>query len=737
MKEHFAVIAHPAQFLATEAAPAAARTEGNGWTWPVEIIQEGFAGGTLCDEGGCRALPHYFTRQVVAEFAQAANHARFGRRHPGPQESEDDPERIAGWFENGRLVGGAARATLHLLKSEEALRQKLLAARQAKKLDLFGLSVLSYVAFKPGKIQGREALVSEKLGKLISVDLVTEPGAGGKFLEVAASKGLLSDFKEFSCSCGGTGKNPTADPAQRDTGRKLNGGAMKEQIKKVLEALRKFDPGRAEGFEQEFGDLPEDKHAEFLVKVTEALAAARPGDRLPITEPAGQGEGTDAAAILVKAQEALAEARRLQTANLIERKLGEAKLPEPAARLVREHLEGSGDSRDVPAERLYEQVDAEIKRVREAFASFAQVGKVSSDHTVQVGLGNRDKVQLAMDSMLGVREAQKDPNTRPFRGIKEAYIYCTGDRDLTFQRGGFYRISEAIATADFPQILLNSLTKRLIQDYAALGMGGLELLFTPAPLGDYKTQDRVRMGYLGDLPTVSEGAAYTELTKPTDEKISYAPAKRGGLLTISEETIRNDDLGKIADFPERMARAGRRTLKQFITDFFLNNPAYDPDALAWFHATHSNLGSVALSAAELDAREILLMKQTEKDSAKRLGLPLEWIMVPLDLKATAYQINQNNEGTNSWFHRFGVGNERIIVNELMTDTNDWYYGSLPANAAFLEIGFLDGVQQPQIFLANNPALGTTFTNDQLQYKVKFVFGGDILDFRPVGKNAVV
>jgi hypothetical protein len=54
----------------------------------------------------------------------------------------------------------------------------------------------------------------------------------------------------------------------------------------------------------------------------------------------------------------------------------------------------------------------------------------------------------------------------------------------------------------------------------------------------------------------------------------------------------------------------------------------------------------------------------------------------------------------------------------------------------LEIGFLDGVQQPQIFLANLPTQGTQFTNDQLQYKVKFVFGGAIVDFRPVAKNVV-
>lgn len=358
---------------------------------------------------------------------------------------------------------------------------------------------------------------------------------------------------------------------------------------------------------------------------------------------------------------------------------------------------------------------------------------------ITFGRETQDKIQLAMDAMLGVREALADRSVRPFRGLREAYEWVTGDQDFQIDRGGFFRSSEAITTSDFPNLLLNSMTKKLIQDYAAVGMGGMERLYTTARLNDYKTQDRVRLGYLDDLATVNEAAAYLEITKPTDEKISYAPFKKGGLMTISEETIRNDDLGKVATFPSRLARAARRTLKQFITDFFVNNPNYDPDGVAWFAAGHANLGNTALSSAELDAREQAMMKQTEKDSGKRLGLPLQWIMVPVDLKATAYQVNNNNDGTNSWFERFGRDHgkpEGIIVNELLSDTNDWFYGAYPSEAPFIEIGFLDGIEQPQILLANMATQGTMFTNDQLQYKVKWAFGGDVVDFRPVGKNAV-
>jgi hypothetical protein len=173
-----------------------------------------------------------------------------------------------------------------------------------------------------------------------------------------------------------------------------------------------------------------------------------------------------------------------------------------------------------------------------------------------------------------------------------------------------------------------------------------------------------------------------------------------------------------------------------VTNFFITPPNYDPDGLAWFHATHANLGTTALASAELDARAIALAKQSEKDSTNRLGFPLEWIMIPVDLRPTAMQINRNMTGTNNWYQKFGENEDNIIVNPLLTDVTDWYGGCFPATAPFLEIGFLDGYQVPQVYLANSQTVGAQFTNDQLQFKVKFVFGGKPIDFRSVFKETV-
>jgi hypothetical protein len=740
-------VAESAKFLAAEAAAT-----DDGWSWPVQVMQAGPARGKLEDANGKAMGPHYFPPEIVAQVAQAVNGARFRRRHPEVGDGNDAPELTAGWVSDGKMVGSAAQAKVNLLRSETEIRSKLMAAREAGKLDLFGVSIYGYFGWKGSRVDGKPALVATSLEKFVGLDMCAEPAAGGRFLRVAASHDVAAEMSALQAKAviKGHGGRKAADKVSPGTagssresggpqgaGRNQGGTSMKDSILKVLEALRRIDAGRASELAKEFESCPDDKQFEFFARVSEAVTEKLPAAVLSDAPAARAAADLLSAAakaalagqnneVMLRAQEALADAKKITFSGTLERKLTESKLPMPAQTIVRKHFDGmTADDKTV---------DGFIASVRESFAAFTSIGTQTG--SIEVGRNSQDKIQLAVDAMLGVKEALKS-GVRPFRGLRDAYQFITGDRDCTFGQGGFFRTSEAIATTDFPNILLNSLTKKLLQDYIEFQIvPGLERLYNTSRLTDYKPQDRVRMGYLGDLPTVAEAGVYTELTKPTDEKITYSIGKKGGLLTISEETIRNDDLNKISQFPNRLARAARHTLASFVTNFFITNPAYDPDGLTWFHATHANTGVTALSSNELDVRAIALAKQSEKDSTNRLGLTLDWIMIPIDLRPAAMQINRNMLATNNWYNKFGDGEQNIIVNPLLTDVNDWYGGSMPANAPFLEIGFLDGYETPQIFLANLPTQGTQFTNDQLQYKVKFVFGGKPIDFRGTFKEVV-
>jgi hypothetical protein len=181
-----------------------------------------------------------------------------------------------------------------------------------------------------------------------------------------------------------------------------------------------------------------------------------------------------------------------------------------------------------------------------------------------------------------------------------------------------------------------------------------------------------------------------------------------------------------------------------VTNFFLNNPAYNPDGLSWFNAAHNNLFALPLTPANLTLVRAALKLQTEKDSLKPLALRLEWLMIHPDQWGTAVAINQSESwptgpGTfsaNPWYHAFGVNNEGIIENELLANANDWFWGTMPTECPCIEIGFLGGFETPQMYINNNPSNGSVpFSKDEIQYKVKQVYGGNVIDYRGVGYSA--
>src|SRR5581483_1730021 len=111
--------------------------------------------------------------------------------------------------------------------------------------------------------------------------------------------------------------------------------------------------------------------------------------------------------VLAKTKEALAEAKKVSFAATLERKLGESKLPMPAQTLVREHFNG------VVADDT--AIDSYIAKVRQSFAAYESIGRTNgtikigrTNGTIEIGRNSQDKIQLAMDAMLGVKEAKMD-----------------------------------------------------------------------------------------------------------------------------------------------------------------------------------------------------------------------------------------------------------------------------------------------------------------------------------------
>lgn len=371
-------------------------------------------------------------------------------------------------------------------------------------------------------------------------------------------------------------------------------------------------------------------------------------------------------------------------------------------------------------------VDAAIKAEADYVASFREAGRVT-------GLGDRIEVGETRDQKVAAMfDAFFDPahrDHRHVRSFKEAYVEVTGDTRVTGDLSACDArvMREALGSASFAEVLGNAMHRRLVADYRVGSQYDIwRNVADVVSISDFRTQDRVRYGGYGDLPTVDESDPYVALTSPTDEKATYAVAKKGGLETVTLEMIKNDDVGVIRRLPVNLSRAAKRTLGKFTLDFLRANAAIY-DTVALFHATHGNLGAAALDKTTLAAGRLAMLNQAEKDSAEKLGIGPKFLWVPFALEETAVDLFRRNTENDKTF-------TQSLALEVMpvwywTDANDWYLSADVADIPCIEIGFLDGEEEPQLFIQDNPTVGSMFSHDQLTYKIRHIYGGAVIDYR--------
>ena len=654
-----------------------------------------------------------------------ADHSLDGLPNCGTGRSVRD---LVGFYSDAAMGPRGPEATLTLLESDGWARAKLLAAWQAGRPNLIGFSVDAVIGVRPVGQGASRALEVERIAAIHSVDMVSAASSGGcalDILERAAAGSLQNDCNALI---------------------HRKGANMKEDIERLLEALRRAGGEAAGGPSGRLQAVLTAELATPEVDASRVLAALADWLSSPDTMLAPQ-----AAHSQEQVQEQLREqvnalrqrigeaARQRQAAEgrfLLDSKLAGSRLPKPLAGLVASRFRSGNPSGDLPVSE--EAVDAEIHRVREAYAALSPAGRIVETGRVRVLQEPGDKMQTALDRMVGL--PAQDSSIPAFRGIREAYVTYTGDEEISGLASSNLRIHEEFNTAGFPNALGNSLRRLLLRDYQEQDFGiGLISQFSNVP--DFRAQERIRVGYFGDLPTVdTEADNYDELTAPTDEKASYAVVTFGGLVTVTRKMIINDDLGTVPRIAARLGRSARRTLAQRVFNLMINNAAIY-DNVAWFHATHGNLGSTALSTTELDVVRTAMRNRTEKDSGKKLGIGPHVLVVPNELEGLARQENERqyvdaNFTPNRVRFLFGSSSERVIVSPLLADANDWYVFANKEEAPTVEVGFLQGRQEPEFFLADNPAAGTLFTKDRIQYKVRHEHEAVVIDYRGAYKEVV-
>lgn len=670
----------------TEAAPAAfvEAVDGKGFVWDAVLIK---AGASLNN----RFYPDAVLREAAPLFEGRPVFAKGDDQHLKGEGK--DVRNILGYVGNVKFVEGAAAdtgsltGTVTLLAAAGSLPEVIREAWDRGKKDLVGLSIDALGKAKTEKRGGKSVRVATSISKVNSVDLIVEPGAGGGLVRLVEA----------------------ADPNLQEDAEM----GIKERM---LEAIKAKNPAKAATI-----DLATVSDEDLETAYREAVGTPA------LAAKADQGDNP---AFATKDDLRMIEARA--NARV---KIAESTLPAAAKDKLRTDFEAR--------ERFTEaDVDAAIKGEREYLARFTESGHV---RMAGIDVEITEPRHTVVADMLDAFFNPAHKNHRSVQSFRECYREITGDDRVTGRLEscdpirlrealGDSAFRESLDSTSFANVLGSSITRRLVADYREMGQYDVwRALAQTVPVADFRSNERTRFGGYGDLPAVAEGDPYAALASPTDEKAAYAITKRGGTEDVTLEMIKNDDVGSIRRIPTKLSRSAKRTLAKFVLDFLRTNPAIY-DAVALFHANHGNLGAAALDATSLAAGRLAMLKQTEAGSLDRLGIGPKNLWVSMDSQEAAINLfNRTINNDKSFIQENAL---QVIPVWYWTDANDWCLSADPNDIPTVEIGFLDGAEEPELFVQDTPTVGSVFSHDKLTYKIRHIYGGNVLDYRGLYKAVV-
>lgn len=594
-----------------------------------------------------------------------------------------DVNKLIGGLANPRFVEGATpadgeiQATLRLIEPEGAIAVRFREAHSRGLSGLFGFSIDAFCDAKKVTRGGKRMREATKFKSVNSVDLIVEPGAGGELIRMVEAKQHTQEQDDMIRT-------------------------------RMIEAIRAKRPELA-------ADITDDTSDDIvLARYTEAT---RP-------TPVAGGVTPEQLAEQVRMVEARSTARATIAAS---------KLPQPA----KDKLTADFTARDRFVEA---DVTAAIEAETQYLGRFTESGKP----VIPFGQVELEDRSVKVADMLDAFFDRSHKDHRSVQSFKECYIEITGDRRVTgdledcdrsrLREAAGARFAESVSTTTFANVLGDSLRRAMIRAYVGdTDLQGWRKIVDVVPRFDFRTNELTRIGGYANLPAVNQGAGYTALSTPSDEKATYAVTKRGGTEDITLEAIRNDDVGALRRIPSELSMAALQTLYEFVFDFIRTNPTIY-DTVALFHASHNNLGTTALDATSAAAARLAMVNQTRAGSGKKINAGPAFLLVPFELQEIAW--NLFVRGTNNDKTYVQTLNPEVIPINYWTDANDWAMIADPMKCPTIEVGFLDGNETPDIFVQDMPNVGSMFSNDKLTYKIRHIYGGTVQDYRGMRKHVV-
>lgn len=711
--------AEPETTPATEPAIADTLIEAldtDGWDWRVQVIR---AGRSLNGNEYPLAVLH----EAAPLYAGVPVFYGRGTDH-NPNERGFDS--IAGYITDPAPNESGVAATLEINRGKPDVREAFLHAwrvQQRTGRTPFGLS---HVVPRGGAlleaVKPRGYRV-KRITAVESVDVVINPAAGGQ---------ILAPLSE------------AATPYVPD--------ALQEAIMGIDQLLARLRAGETLG-PDDLARLQEAIGGPALADAISAGAQARtqvqeqPAVAESVTAATPAPAPTpDVSAIEARINEAVAQAERIvrlaECRALLTQRLAESKLPEAMRTAIAADYDGQ----------VFEasDLDARIERDRQIAASLGHVRPHGLGAGVVPGEDQREKHQKALDGLIWGKPID---GVRPFLTLKEAYQQITGDTRFSYIDGSMSRavlaeaaawgghdplLQEAIDSSTFGEMLGDSITRRMLQEYGRPDRNVWRTIARTVPVTDFREQKRPRWGGFGFLPIVNESGTYQFLTSPTDEEAKDALDKRGGLESLTLEVIANDDMEMVRNIPRKLGWAAIDTLyNEIFVNVIAGNATCSYDSTALYDNTHNNKSTTALGEQGLIAVRKAMRDQV--GYGDQTGLPLgevntpRVIAVPNELEVTAFKLTQSavavvssENGTTPNFFNNAL---QVIVVDAWTNDKDWYAFADPQLNPAFEVGFWQGREEPELFVQEAQNVGSVFNADKITYKIRHIWYVMILDHR--------
>jgi len=641
-------------------------------------------------------------------------------------------ENIVGWFKNAKKIGNQVIAELHLDEGAEKIKSLLKTAYKKNIKMPFGLSIDGDGDVEEGFDGSSNVINVLGVKTLNSIDCVTYPSAGGKFLSLIESifreeqKMYRLLLEMIARIYGDLVEGIEVEKADLEVAKKILAEASKKDARFKIE-------------------LTEENVSDVIKKVTDIEYAIREEAKTAKIAPVKvEPKTNDDMKKIVEAElKALKEALTQERCEMLLKKLlDESALPSQFKEQLTEDFKG----RIFEEDELKKKIDSMEKAVSQ-FKEVSAGGQTRVKVITDVRDKQLDSIQASMDILCDVRDDDGklvEGVDRWHGSIKRAYIDITGDEyidGMVDMNSRNSRLHESIKTSDFTKVLANSQTKRMVREYN-IGDALYRKIASVVPIDNFKTQDRVAFGEFSNLATVAEDAAYVEFTNPSEERAQYAAITKGNNIGISRRAILNDDLKAFGKLVKHISRAALRTVNQFAFDKMLNyvtaaiNDGTIYDTTALYTVAHNNITSDALTFTSLDAALVKMYNHKDMDAKQELGITPKYLVIPRDLLSTAKRILNSELIPGTTYKTFNDVNpvyksvEILVSPFLRSDANNWYLVADPMIWDGLEIGFVLGRETPTLITANQESASLMFTNDRIVYKVRHEYGGVIEDYRP-------